>query len=181
HQPSSDDPSSAQLVAYLVPRPEAELTLPSLHQYLQDHLPDYMIPGTFVKLDRLPKNEHGKIDRAHLPRPEEAHILRNDHQAEAGLSNPVEAKIAELAASLLHREHIDLEENFFRLGGNSLLGAQLLLRISEAFGIDLPLQALFRSTSLRALAADVDRLLFEKVESMSDDEAEEWLSRLGLA
>ncbi|GER85224.1 hypothetical protein KTAU_38590 [Thermogemmatispora aurantia] len=181
HQPSPDDPSSAQLVAYLVPRPGAELTLHSLHQYLREHLPDYMIPGTFVRLEQMPTNEHGKIDRACLPKPEETDILREDVHIEREARAPVEARIAELAASLLKREHVNLDENFFRLGGNSLLGAQLMLRLSEAFGVDLPLQILFRSGSLRALAVEVDRLLLEKIESMSDEEAEEWLSRLGLS
>jgi acyl carrier protein len=181
HQPSPSDSSSAQLVAYLVPRPGAELTLHSLHQYLREHLPDYMIPGTFVRLEQMPTNEHGKIDRARLPKPEETDILREDVHIEREARAPVEARIAELAASLLKREHVNLDENFFRLGGNSLLGAQLMLRLSEAFGVDLPLQILFRSGSLRALAVEVDRLLLEKIESMSDEEAEEWLSRLGLS
>ncbi|RAQ95013.1 hypothetical protein A4R35_05660 [Thermogemmatispora tikiterensis] len=140
-----------------------------------------MIPATFVKLEQMPTNEHGKIDRARLPKPEETYILREDAHIEREARTPVEARVAELVASLLKREHVDFDENFFRLGGNSLLGAQLMLRISEAFGVDLPLQVLFRSGSLRALAAEVDRLLLEKIESMSDEEAEEWLSRLGLS
>ncbi|WP_322480940.1 non-ribosomal peptide synthetase, partial [Thermogemmatispora sp.] len=181
HQPSPSDPSSSQLVAYLVPRPKAELSLQDLHLYLKEHLPDYMIPKTFVRLERLPKNEHGKIDRSLLPPPEIDTILSEDNNQVNRDNSPIEAKIAELAAALLGREHVNLEANFFRLGGNSLLGAQLVLRISSTFGIDLPLQVLFRSPSLRALATEVDRLLFEKIESMSDAEAEEWLARLGLA
>jgi acyl carrier protein len=140
-----------------------------------------MIPSIFVRLEKLPTNEHGKIDRAGLPKPEEADILSEDIRPESGASTPVEAKVAELAASLLKKEDLNLEENFFKLGGNSLLGAQFVMRLSQTFGIDLPLQTLFRSGSLRALAAEVDRLLFEKVESLSDEEAEEWLSRLGFA
>jgi len=129
-----------RLVAYLVASPDAKLTPSALLATLRARLPDYMLPSVFVPIDELPLMASGKVDRSRLPDPEQAETLR-DPEFEAP-RNPVERRLADLVAALLGVARVGVGDNFFLLGGHSLLGTQLIARLRDAFGVDLPLRVL---------------------------------------
>jgi len=88
----------------------------------------------------------------------------------------IEARLAEIVALLLQVDRVDLHENFFLLGGHSLLGAQLLSRVREAFGVELPLRLLFDVPTVAGLTAEIEARLLAGLEAMSDAEAERLLA-----
>jgi len=158
------DGAAKTLVAYVVPRPGKTLTSSALVGHLRSRLPDSMIPSAFVQLDRLPLNASGKIDRAALPAPTDRNTI---HDA-GGLRSPVEARVACILAALLGLPDVALDENFFLLGGHSLLGAQVIARLRDAFGVDVSLRRLFDAPTVAGLAAEVERLIEAEVSALSD-------------
>jgi amino acid adenylation domain-containing protein len=148
--------SSAErrLVAYLVASDGERPHCDELASFLGDSLPDYMVPSSFVWLDQLPLTEHGKIDRDALPAPVDA---ANDGPADRPPVTRVEAGTAFVAADLLEIEEIGMHENFFLLGGHSMLGAQLIVRLEDMFGVEIALKYLFEHPTLSEIAAEVER------------------------
>jgi len=163
-----DEPGDKRLVAYLVPVPGARVTLSSLREILGTHLPDYMIPAAFVQLEALPLTPNGKLDRAALPAPDAANALRDE--AFAAPATPTEERVAVIASNLLQLEQVGRDDNFFMLGGHSLLGTQIIARVAETFGVDLHLRTLFEAPTVRLLSAEIERLILARVEEMSDEE-----------
>jgi amino acid adenylation domain-containing protein len=125
---------------------------PELRRFLQTELPDYMVPSSFVLLDRLPLTVHGKIDRAALPEPEP---LRGGSGGGTPPRTPAERRMAELWREVLGLDEVALEDNFFELGGHSLLATQLVSRVRAAFGVDVPLRRLFEKPVLGDLTVAV--------------------------
>jgi len=171
---ASNGVGDRQLVAYVVLR-STPPALAELQHFLSQELPDYMLPAKFVPLDALPLAASGKVDRAALPAPNDANILRDVPSPEA--SNPTEQRVAEIVASLLGLARVGLKDNFFYLGGNSLFGTQVIARLRDAFGIELPLLKLFDHPTASDLAAEVERLMIEKIEAMSEDDVQRLLSQ----
>jgi amino acid adenylation domain-containing protein len=162
-----------QLVAYLVLQTETLLTVSELQEAISESLPDYMVPVAFVVLDQLPTTPNGKLDRNALPEPTEENMLQ-DETLEAP-ATPIEERLEEIVASLLGLTHVSVEDNFFMLGGHSLLGTQVIARVSATFGVDLSLRSLFEAPSVRSLAAKVEELILEKLAVMSEEEAQQLL------
>ena len=138
-----------RLVAYCVPRPGAALALAEVQAFLATSLPDHMIPGAMVVLDALPLTASGKLDRAALPLPEAARPA-----AAPGHVPPATAAEAELAAiwgRVLAVARVGIDDDFFALGGDSILSIQVLMQARER-GLELSLQQLFRHPTVRALA-----------------------------
>jgi acyl carrier protein len=123
-----------------------------LREYLKRRLPEYMVPAAFVQLDELPLTPNGKLDRKALPAPEADALA---HEAYEPPQGPVEQTLAGLWEELLGLTNIGRHDNFFELGGHSLLAVRLLSRLPEAFGLELPLTALFAHQTLGALAATI--------------------------
>jgi amino acid adenylation domain-containing protein len=163
-----------RLVAYIVPRPGAQLSVRALHDVLRAALPDYMTPLVFVPLDALPLTLNGKVDRAALPHPNEANTLRDE--VFIAPRTPLEERVAEILTSLLKVEHIGVNDNFFLLGGNSLLGTQVISRLRDAFGVELSLRAVFNAPTVAGLSSEVERLLLARLETMSEEEARRLLT-----
>jgi amino acid adenylation domain-containing protein len=163
------------LVAYLVLVPGAKTTISSLQEALMRHLPDYMIPSVFVLLETLPLTPNGKVDRPALPPPDETNALRD--AVIVPPSTPVEEQITTIVASLLNLEEISIDDNFFMLGGHSLLGTQVIARVADTFGVDLSLRTLFQTPTVRQLSAEIEQLILAKVEAMSDDEVRQLLAQ----
>lgn len=164
-----DNSGEKRLVAYIITMPGAQVTLSSLQELLRVHLPDYMVPAVFVRLDTLPLTPHGKVDRAALPAPDATNTLRD--KTIPGHLTTTEEKASRIVASLLKLEHIGPDENFFMLGGHSLLGAQVIARVADIFGVKLPLRTLFDSPTVRRLSAEIERRLIANLAMMSDEEA----------
>jgi len=164
-----DHPGDKYLVAYIVLVPGAHITVRSLQDTLAMRLPDYMIPATFVVVESLPLTPNGKLDRAALPVPDATTTLRDEVIALP--ATPTEKRVAAIVTSLMNLEQVGVDDNFFLLGGHSLLGTQLIAQVAETFGVDIPLRSLFDAPAVRLLAAEIERLLLAKVETMSDEEA----------
>ena len=145
-----------RLIAYIVPMPGAKLTQNSLQQYLQRYLPDYMVPTAFVRMKELPLTANGKLDRAQLPAPTPDNTIGDSLRVAP--STPIEAKVVAIVSELLGLEQVGVNDNFFFLGGHSLLGTQLIARARDSFGIELPLRTVFDSPTASQLSAEIERL-----------------------
>jgi amino acid adenylation domain-containing protein len=159
-----DTPGDKRLVAYIVIDSDADLSHASLRDSLRQTLPDYMIPAAFVVLDRFPLTLNGKIDREALPAPEATATLR-DAASPTPRFTAIQSRIAKIVAGLLGLESVRVDDNFFLLGGHSLLGAQLIARLRDAFGLEISLRTLFTSPTVAGLAFEVERFSEGKEET----------------
>lgn len=166
-------PGDKRLIAYFVPASKSLPTHTELRNTVACRLPEYMVPGAFVKLTTLPLNPSGKVDRAALPAPTAENMLRDDTYVAPRA--PIEERVASMLAPLLGLDKVSVEDNFFLLGGHSLMGTQLIARIRDAFGVELALRSLFEAPTVAKLSAQVESLLMAKLESMSEAEAERLL------
>lgn len=164
-----DDSGETRLIAYIVPAAEARLSADELRQFLAVHLPEFMVPSVFVSIASLPFTAHGKVDRAALPAPTPENILHDD-SSEAPQSE-IEQWLARLLSTLLGSARVNRDDNFFNLGGHSLMGAQLIARVKQTFDVDLPLRSLFDHPTIREISSEIDTLLQAKLNSMSEEEA----------
>jgi amino acid adenylation domain-containing protein len=152
-----ENSGSPSLAAYFVLSDGAQVTSADLRKHLQAHLPDYMVPTSFVALDSLPLTINGKIDRSALPSPASATTVKKD--AANSPSTRTEELLLPVVCSLLKLDSIDPDDNFFLLGGHSLLGAQLLAEIQRTFQVDLPLRTVFDFPTIAAMSAQIDHAL----------------------
>jgi amino acid adenylation domain-containing protein len=169
-----DTPGNKRLVAYVVLAPGSSISANALREALATTLPDYMIPSVFVQLETLPQTSNGKIDRAALPAPDDACLLPEEESA--GPTTPVEEQLVEIVAALLGLAQVGVDDNFFMLGGHSLLGTQLIARIAETFAVELPLRRLFEAPTVRLLAEEIEQELVARIEAMSDEEVQSLLA-----
>jgi amino acid adenylation domain-containing protein len=157
-----------RLVAYIVPARGAQVSVTALQEHLRTRLPDYMIPVAFVTLEALPLTPNGKVDHAALPALDATNILRD--VAPATPRTPFEERIAEIVATTLRLKEVGVDDNFFLLGGHSLLGTQVIARIADTLGVELSLQTLFESPTVAELSREVERIILTKLDAISDDE-----------
>ena len=145
-----------RLVAYVVPSAGAapeSLSAVELRDGLRRSLPEYMLPSAFVLLDSLPVTTNGKLDRQALPAPEWGGAAEF-----AAAHTPVEEALAAIWSQVLGVPRVGREDSFFALGGHSLLATQMVSRVRVAFGVEMPLRALFERPRLADLAAAVEEL-----------------------
>ena len=143
-----DNPGNKRLVAYIVPQPEQTPTMTALRQFLSEKLPDYMVPSAIVILETLPLTPNGKIDRRALPVPES----RTGIEIAIVLPRtPIEEKLALIWAQVLRVERVGIHDNFFSLGGDSILSIQIIARAKEA-GLELSVKQLFANQTIASLA-----------------------------
>ena len=174
---SSSDSGNQRLVAYVVPTTDVPPKPRDLRSYMGSYLPSHMLPSAFVQLDRLPLSPHGKLDRGALPQPTAENILRDD-SLEAPQS-PIEEHLAVVLSGLLGVARVGSEDNFFTLGGHSLMGAQLIAKIRENFGVELSLRCLFDEPTPRGMSAEIERLIHARLAAMSEDEAQRLVASSG--
>ena len=171
---SEDACCEKHLVAYVVLDPESQPSAADLRSFLEQDLPQYMVPAVFVRLESLPLTQNGKVDRASLPTPNPENTLRDE--AFTSPRTPVEERLALMLSALLGLEQVSVHDNFFMLGGHSLLGTQLISQIRGAFGVELPLRTLFEAPTIEQLSLEIQRLLLAQVEAMSEDEVQRLLA-----
>ncbi|MEW5929719.1 MAG: amino acid adenylation domain-containing protein, partial [Gemmatimonadota bacterium] len=145
-------PGVAQLVAYVAARPGTAAGASELRAHLRERLPEHMVPAAFVAMERLPLTPSGKLDRRALPAPEQ------ESAAYAAPRTPVEEVLAGIWAEVLGVERVGVEDGFFDLGGHSLLATQVVSRARRAFGVEVPLRALFDAPTVAGLAGRVEAL-----------------------
>ncbi len=143
-----DDRGERRLVAYLVLEPGAQVADRELRAGLRERLPEAMVPGAFVRLDRLPLTASGKVDRRALPAPEEG-------AAEDGYArptDPLEEILAGIWADVLGIGRVGVDDDFFALGGHSLVATQVVSRIQGTLGVTASVRWLFEHPTVRGLA-----------------------------
>lgn len=139
----------AHLIAYVVFRKGESAPEEDLRAYLRQYLPDYMIPSFIVVIEAMPLNANGKIDRKALPIPE----IGSLQAAIVEPRTPGERALLEMWRKVLGREKLSIHDNFFDVGGNSLLAMRLFSQIEREFGVRLPLATIFRATTIADQAA----------------------------
>ncbi|HST62618.1 MAG TPA: amino acid adenylation domain-containing protein, partial [Longimicrobium sp.] len=145
-----DTPGDKRLVAYVVGDAGAD----ALRARMRSSLPDYLVPAAFVTVDALPLTPNGKLDRRALPAPDYAGAA----DAYVAPRTPTEEMLAGTWAEVLRLERVGVAENFFHLGGHSLLGTRVVSRIREVFGVELPLRALFEGPTVAEMAERVEEI-----------------------
>jgi aspartate racemase len=146
------NPKSAEkrLVAYIVPRSSAP-TVSELRDFLQQKLPDYMVPSAFMFLDALPLTPNGKVDRRALPAPDQTRPELEE--AFVAPRDTLELQLTKIWENVLDVKPVGAKDNFFDLGGHSLLAVRLFAQIEKVTGRNLPLAVLFQAPTVEHLAA----------------------------
>jgi amino acid adenylation domain-containing protein len=152
----SDGPLGKRLAGYLTLAPGREATVRELRDFLRASLPDHMVPAGLAILDSLPLTPNGRVDQRALPEPAAAGPEAGDA---GGAPRTASEEILEgIWCEVLGIARAGAGDNFFDLGGHSLLGTQVVSRARERFRVDLPLRALFENPTLSALARCVEEL-----------------------
>jgi hypothetical protein len=145
-----DTEGDKRLVAYYAPTATARIDADALREHLRGHLPEFMVPSHLVELEELPRTPNGKLDRAALPAPK---ARRSTAEAvTAPPADDTERVIAEIWCSLLDIPEVGVHDNFFDLGGHSLLVVQAHRRLRDTLKVELSLTDLFRFPTIRALS-----------------------------
>ncbi len=152
--------NNQQLVAYVTGELIDDLSQ-QLKQHLKTHLPDYMIPSQIIRLDEFPLTPNGKIDRQALPLPD--HKLQSLYEAPR---NNIEQQLTEIWSLIVECEKISIHDNFFDLGGHSILAIKLLNEIQKNFNQELSLTSLFQNPTIAQLAQQLSQ--FEVQPSISE-------------
>jgi amino acid adenylation domain-containing protein len=152
-----DRAGDVRLIAYVVPQPGHVVAGSELRQHLQKSLPEYFVPQLFVELPAIPVLPNGKIDRKALPPPTEAVVNRSDTAAVLPRT-ATETLVVSVFAEVLDRRGIGVHDDFFDLGGHSLMAARVMAKLRAAANVDLPLRNLFDRPTPEGLAAAIDAL-----------------------
>ena len=150
--PHVEESGAKRLVAYYVPASKQDATPQTLREFLAGKLPNYMIPALFVPLESLPLSANGKVDRSALPSPA---APAQNQPAEKAKSN-LEQTIADLWVRVLPNKNVGLDDNFFDLGGDSLLLVAVHSNLQKALRIEIEVTDLFEFTTVRALARHLE-------------------------
>ncbi len=152
---TGDAAGGKQLVAYIVPNDGQTVPVSGLRDYLRAKMPDNMVPNAFVILEKLPLTQSGKIDRLSLPLP-------IDLRPESGTSQlaartEIERTITSIWQTVLKSEKVDVNDDFFELGGSLLSSANLMAKINQTFKLKLHLSAIFQERTVSKLALLVEK------------------------
>ncbi|MEM8859858.1 MAG: amino acid adenylation domain-containing protein [Chloroflexota bacterium] len=155
------------LAAYFTAEDSSAVLVEELKLFVNQSLPDHMLPASFTQLDAIPLTPNGKIDYGQLPEP----TIQNQKEADlkTGPLTDTETKLKDLWQELLAIERVGMHQSFFELGGHSLLAIRLFNRIHEVFEKQIPLTALFQAPSIRQLATLID-LHSANLELVTDDD-----------
>jgi amino acid adenylation domain-containing protein len=145
-----DSPGNKRLVGYIVTKPGQHLTITEVRAHLKQTLPDYMLPSAIVEMEALPLTPNGKVDRKALPKPD---FQPPTTAASIPPRDQVEAKLLKIWQDILKTPSIGVADNFFDLGGHSLMAVRLMNEIAELTGIEIPLTALFQGATIEHLAS----------------------------
>jgi amino acid adenylation domain-containing protein/FkbM family methyltransferase len=182
-----DENGAQRLVAYVLADEESQPT-GELRAYLQEKLPEYMLPQAFVRLEKMPLTAQGKIDRRALPSPATPPETAEDYAAPR---TPLEEMMTDIWQELLGTERVGILDNFFELGGHSLLATRLISRLRELLRVEVPLQILFEAPTVLALSQAIiarearpgqtEKIarLFMQLERMSYERAQELQDKRG--
>ncbi|MCK4825968.1 non-ribosomal peptide synthetase, partial [bacterium] len=141
---------NTRLIGYVVPELGLKVTVESLRRFTADKLPDYMVPAVFVTLKELPLTHNEKIDRGALPDPDRRRPEME--QAYVFPSTSSERTLTEIWCHVLGLDRVGVHDNFFDLGGTSILAVRVISLVQDAFGIELPIVKLFQYPNISLLS-----------------------------
>lgn len=144
----TNNPLQGKLVQKLVPQ---------VREFVQQKLPNYMVPQAFVLLNALPLTPNGKIDRRALPAPDTAN--RNLTSGFVSARNAIEAQLAQVWSEVLGISSISVKDNFFEIGGHSLLATQVIYRLRDIFSVELSLQNFLEYPTIASLSQIIEVLV----------------------
>ncbi|MBD2128004.1 amino acid adenylation domain-containing protein [Microcoleus sp. ZQ-A2] len=150
---SEDESGTKRLIGYVVPKQQQAPNISDLRQFCLNKLPEYMVPSAFVPLKSLPLTPNGKIDRRALPAPEQTRPELEGIYVAPRTS--IEAQLAEIWTKVLGLEKVGIHDNFFDLGGHSLLITQLLAKVRDTFKVNLSLRSLFKDPTVANIAKKI--------------------------
>jgi amino acid adenylation domain-containing protein len=157
-----DVPGDKRLVAYVV-ADAAGFSPGALRQHLQERLPPYMVPSAFARLDTLPLTPNGKVDARALPPPPEERAESERYEAP---TTSVQEALARIFAQVLGVSRVGIQDDFFALGGHSLMATQVTSRVREELHVELPLRLMFESPTVAALAEAVQAELGRSADTL---------------
>jgi len=144
-----DDAGDKRLIAYLVARKTPAPSTQELRAFLKQHLPEYMVPSAFVALDQMPLTAHGKVDRRTLAVIQPHELPSNERYVAP--RNELEMSVAKIWSEVLNVPKVGIRDNFFDLGGHSMMAVRLFAQIKKQLGLDFPLSALFEHPNIEQL------------------------------
>ncbi|MBV9385234.1 MAG: amino acid adenylation domain-containing protein, partial [Chroococcidiopsidaceae cyanobacterium CP_BM_ER_R8_30] len=148
-----DIPGNKQLVAYVVLHKGEASTPSELRRCLKERLPEYMVPSAFVMLETLPLTPNGKVDRQALPAPDQTNSISILERTFLAPRDSIELQLTRIWQEILGTRSIGVRDNFFDLGGHSLIAVSLFEKIKKIFGKNLPLAILFQAPTVAQLAS----------------------------
>jgi amino acid adenylation domain-containing protein len=176
-----DAPGQLRLLAYVAADPQQRLTAESLRAYLEEKLPDYMLPSAYLVMDRLPLTANRKIDRAALALSYVPAVEPAEEFVPA--RTPAEELVARIWEEVLCIDKVGIHSNFFSLGGHSLLATQIILQLREIFRVEIPVRGMFDAPTVSGVVKLLSELwggseiieeiawTFLQVEQLSDQDA----------
>jgi acyl carrier protein len=173
-----DGTGNLRMLAYVViNQAQASPSAGELRKLVRAHLPDYMVPAAFLEIPELPLNANGKLDREALPPPENSKMLLDHNYVPP--QTALEERLSAVVAELLRVDRVGINDNFFLIGGHSLFGTQLIARIRDNFGVELPLRSVFESSTPALLARKIEELLMTRIDSMDENQIQRALEHSG--
>jgi len=157
--PIDGENGSKRLAAYYVAKPTAAVTAEELRSYVATWLPHYMVPTFFIAIPALPLSPNGKVDRSALPSPQ---VLATGQNATADLASKLEQTIVALWQEVLRVPSVRLDDNFFDLGGDSLLLIAVHARLQKEFPSAIQITDLFEFPTIRGLARHLNGSQLER-------------------
>jgi surfactin family lipopeptide synthetase A len=142
---------SDRLVAYIIGNSGVEVSVPELRNFLKENLPEYMVPVTYEILDSFPLTQNGKIDRRALPKTTQSQTLQDSTKTNYP-QDELELRIAQVWQKLLGTKSFSTDDNFFEVGGHSLLAIRLSAQLEEVVGYPVPIMSIFQSPTIIGLA-----------------------------
>ena len=168
-----------RIVAYITLLADQHFSEIELRQYLKKKLPEYMVPSIFVKMETMPLTPNGKIDRKSLPQPK---IDRPELVQEFILpQNELQESVSRLWSKILKIDKIGIDDNFFDLGGDSLLSVQLVMLLEKEMKIEIPVVKFFQYPTIRNFADYIERKHTPQQHSQNKLESRALLQRKALA
>ncbi|GAA2271146.1 hypothetical protein GCM10010430_66280 [Kitasatospora cystarginea] len=162
-----------RLVAFVVPQTAHDVPQ-DLRDFLGTKLPRYMVPDVYVEIDELPLTANGKVDRRALVVPEQ--VVEEATPLYEAPRTPIEEAVAEVWAHMLKIERVGVHDNFFALGGDSLMAMRAVVHLRKALDTELPIRVLFDSQTLADTALVIEDHLLAEIEELSEEEAQALLA-----
>jgi len=166
--PHEDGSGVKYLVAYYTVS-EDSVNGADIRSYLKESLPDYMVPTAFVEMESMPLTPNGKVDRKAL-KPADTVVAGTEYVEP---NTEVEKAIAEIWASVLKKDKVGIKDDFFEIGGHSLVATQIVSRVKEKYEVDFPLKVLFETTTIKGMADYIETVLWASNDSEGVDELED--------